>query len=566
MVSQPEFLYDVFISHSAADREWVDAWLLPRLEAAGLRVCVDYRDFSAGASRLQSIERAIISSRRTVAVLTPDWLASEWNAFEDILVRSLDPAALRRRLIPVQLRACELPPSLAALERVDLTAERRWEQGIQRLQRDVLDVVPVAAPWRQDSTEPLWTRWRRWLRRYRREVRRGVALGVLAMLLALMALALPPFQDRPGWRALGAEMPQAWRLSSDNGVLLVSSLTDFGGCVPGDNPGLWRSPDLGATWTPTIVSALQVERLDRQCDVAAFADFASSPAQAGRIYGATWEAGLLRSDDGGQTWQRVGQDSLPFRLARVAADPLNPEVVVVAGKSGGLYRSQDGGRRWERLDAGDVCAAGEEGKPLPVGFRVGALLFTAEALWAGSNTLPDPPDASDGLYVSHDRGACWRRVEGGDGRTNYRFLAEIHGRKGEILGLTHDFRAVAGTQEETLWRMAEDEGRLQDLWSAERLPQALFTDGRAPNDWYIATDAGSVVSGRIDRREFEQTPWLLPCVLGNIKTTPLACWTGLAADAESPTPLLLAAGRVYRSETVSWLKAIWPAAAASLTR
>lgn len=560
MVSQSEFLYDVFISHSPADREWVDAWLLPRLEQTGLSVCVDYRDFSAGASRLSSIERAITNSRRTVAVLTPDWLASEWNAFEDILVRSLDPAALRRQLIPVKLKACELPPSLAALERVDLTEERRWEQGIQRVQRDVLDVVPVAAPWRQNPAEPLWTRWRRWLRRYRRQVRRGAALGALAILLALMAMSLPPFQQRPGWRALSEKMPQAWRLARAGEVLLVSSQTDFQGCVPADNPGLWRSADQGATWTPIIVPSLKVERLDRQCDTAAFADFASSPAQAGRIYGATWEAGLLRSEDSGQTWQRVGQESLPYRLREVAVDPQDSAVVLVAPTDKGLYRSQDGGSRWERLDASGVCDAEQEGAALPADFRVWALLFTADALWVGSYTGLEPPGATDGLYVSHDRGSCWRLVDGGDGRTMVRFLAGIPGRPGEILSLTQDFRAVAGTQEQTLWRIAEQGGRLQELWSAETLPRALFTDERAPNDWHVATDRGSIVSGQIDRREFEETPRLLPCALENLTVTPLVCWTALAADAESPTPLLLAAGRVYRRDEVPWFRAIWPAA------
>ena len=559
MVSQAGYQFDVFISHSPADREWVDAWLLPRLEQAGLSVCVDYRDFVTGTPRIQSIERAITSSRRTVAVLTPDWLASEWNAFEDLLVRSLDPAAVRRRRIPVKLKVCDLPQSLVALEGVDLTAERRWEQGIKRLQRDLQDVVPVAAPWRQDHAEPLWTRWRRWLRRYRREVRRGAALGVLVALLTLMALALPPFQDRPGWRALSEEMPQAWRLARAGAVLLVSSQTDFSGCVPADNPGLWRSADQGATWTPIVVPSLKVERLDRQCDTAAFSDFAASPAQADRIYGATWEAGLLRSEDSGQTWQRVGQEALSQRLREVAVDPLNSDVVIAAPTDKGLYRSQDGGSRWERLDASGACDTEQEGAALPADLRVGALLFTAEALWVGSYTFPEPPGVADGLYVSHDRGSCWQRVDVGDGRSMVRFLAAVPGRPDEILSLTQDFRAVAGTPEETLWRIAEKGGRLQELWSADTLPKALFTDERAPNDWHVATDRGSVVSGRIDRRQFAETPRLLPCALGNLTKTPLVCWTALAADEQGPTPLLLAAGRVYHRDTVPWFRAIWRA-------
>ena len=35
MAKQSGYLYDVFISHSPTDQEWVDEWLLPRLEQAG---------------------------------------------------------------------------------------------------------------------------------------------------------------------------------------------------------------------------------------------------------------------------------------------------------------------------------------------------------------------------------------------------------------------------------------------------------------------------------------------------------------------------------------------------
>ena len=37
----PEFDYDVFISYSHRDQEWVWSWLVPRLKDAGIRVCTD---------------------------------------------------------------------------------------------------------------------------------------------------------------------------------------------------------------------------------------------------------------------------------------------------------------------------------------------------------------------------------------------------------------------------------------------------------------------------------------------------------------------------------------------
>ena len=49
MAETQEYRYDVFISYSHADKAWVSGELLPRLEEAGLKVCIDQRDFRPGA-------------------------------------------------------------------------------------------------------------------------------------------------------------------------------------------------------------------------------------------------------------------------------------------------------------------------------------------------------------------------------------------------------------------------------------------------------------------------------------------------------------------------------------
>lgn len=58
-----QFPYDVFISYSHADGAWVRGWLLPRLEAAGLRVCIDERDFDLGVPSIVNIERASVQDK-----------------------------------------------------------------------------------------------------------------------------------------------------------------------------------------------------------------------------------------------------------------------------------------------------------------------------------------------------------------------------------------------------------------------------------------------------------------------------------------------------------------------
>ena len=93
-----EFAYDVFLSYSQADAKWVRGELLPRLERAGLKVCIDYRDFAAGAPKPTETERAITSSRKTVLVLTATYLTDGRDEFENLLLQTLDPASCKRRL------------------------------------------------------------------------------------------------------------------------------------------------------------------------------------------------------------------------------------------------------------------------------------------------------------------------------------------------------------------------------------------------------------------------------------------------------------------------------------
>jgi hypothetical protein len=103
-MSEPtEYTYDVFISYSHRDEDWVVNTLLPRLEAAGLRVCIDFRDFVVGRPSLVNMEQAVDKSERTLVVLTPAWIESEWTEFESLLVGTTDPAGRRRRLVPLKL-------------------------------------------------------------------------------------------------------------------------------------------------------------------------------------------------------------------------------------------------------------------------------------------------------------------------------------------------------------------------------------------------------------------------------------------------------------------------------
>ena len=124
--------YDIFISYSHHDSEWVRNWLLPRLEKAGLRVYIDFRDFEIGVPSLVNMERAAMErSRKTLLVLTPNWVKGEWTNFEALLVQTDDPIGLRRRILPLMLEQCEPPRRIAMLTYADFTSPERWESQLQ---------------------------------------------------------------------------------------------------------------------------------------------------------------------------------------------------------------------------------------------------------------------------------------------------------------------------------------------------------------------------------------------------------------------------------------------------
>ena len=113
--SAPEVTYDVFISYSHQDAEWVHDWLAPRLKAAGLAVCTDRESFDIGVPILQNIENAVAASRHTLLVLTRSWVESRWARFGELLAQTEDPSGHFQRLLPVLRAPCDPPKRISML-------------------------------------------------------------------------------------------------------------------------------------------------------------------------------------------------------------------------------------------------------------------------------------------------------------------------------------------------------------------------------------------------------------------------------------------------------------------
>ncbi len=76
--------WDFFVSYTQADRAWAE-WIAWQLEADGDRVLIQAWDMVPGANWIHGMQDGVRRASRTIAVLSPAYLASvyataEWEA------------------------------------------------------------------------------------------------------------------------------------------------------------------------------------------------------------------------------------------------------------------------------------------------------------------------------------------------------------------------------------------------------------------------------------------------------------------------------------------------------
>lgn len=82
------YTYDAFISYAEADSDFVTGELCRHLEDIHqLTLCLHQRDFIPGRDIAGNITNAIHTSHRTIIVLSPDFLLSDWCVFEFNMAR-----------------------------------------------------------------------------------------------------------------------------------------------------------------------------------------------------------------------------------------------------------------------------------------------------------------------------------------------------------------------------------------------------------------------------------------------------------------------------------------------
>ena len=108
---------DFFISYTQADRSFAE-WIAWTLEEAGRSTVFQAWDFRVGENFVLKMNEALEKCRQVIAVISPHYLEKMFTQLEYAAVLALDPNA--RRLLPVRVVPCAMPPTLRPIAYCDL--------------------------------------------------------------------------------------------------------------------------------------------------------------------------------------------------------------------------------------------------------------------------------------------------------------------------------------------------------------------------------------------------------------------------------------------------------------
>ncbi len=176
----------------------------------------------------------------------------------------------------------------------------------------------------------------------------------------------------------------------------------------GTQDGPYRSTDAGLKW----------ERLGFPERGQVVWSLAFHPTRPQVMYAGTAPVALYRSEDGGDTWQKLEgarcpnhcDMGFPVRTTRIAIDPSRPDDVYAALEVSGVIRSSDGGETWKDLSAPLIKLADEPHLKSRISSNIdseGMLDSHAIAVSDGKVFLA----VRMGLFESDDRGASWHDMQ-----------------------------------------------------------------------------------------------------------------------------------------------------------
>jgi len=112
---------DFFVSYNRANKQWAE-WIAWHLEEAGYTTVIQTWDFRPGSNFVIEMQRAAEQARRTIAVLSPDYLQALYTQPEWAAAFAQDPTGEKGTLLPVRVQECELKGMLSQVVYIDLVS------------------------------------------------------------------------------------------------------------------------------------------------------------------------------------------------------------------------------------------------------------------------------------------------------------------------------------------------------------------------------------------------------------------------------------------------------------
>jgi photosystem II stability/assembly factor-like uncharacterized protein len=314
-------------------------------------------------------------------------------------------------------------------------------------------------------------------------------------------------RDRSGW-TVSEPLCDGWPIHDLQWDPSTGSIYAGGGS-PWYGPAVFRSDDLGATWTHSSEGMTYGDDGPKIPTV-----WNVTPAH-GAIFAGVEPAGLFRSDDGGETWSHVSAlRDHPSRqdpgwqpgaggliLHTIVPHPTDAQRMWIAISAVGTFATEDGGARWEARNRNVAACFNPDPYP-ETGQCVHKLVMSA--------TNPDWLYQQNhcGVYRSSDGGKSWEDISKGLS-SEFGFVMGTHPRDDStawVIPLSHPEEGrVAPDGALAVWR-TRDRG---DTWErqANGLPQeaayvgvlreALSVDRGDPAGIFFGTSTGQLY-GSID--------------------------------------------------------------------
>ncbi len=131
-MANADFSYDVFLSYTKADRDWVRR-LFEHLRDEGVKVFFAEETMPPGANIPLGVMDALRESRKVAIVMTRAYFAKTWPRAEFASILSKDPENKERRLIPLLRESCEAPDLISPLKSIDFTNDDDFHLRLRQL-------------------------------------------------------------------------------------------------------------------------------------------------------------------------------------------------------------------------------------------------------------------------------------------------------------------------------------------------------------------------------------------------------------------------------------------------